>query len=179
MSRVSSARPLRPERLPEHLERLHRAARAFGGSPHDAEDLVQETCARVLARPRLLRGGEEMPYLLRVLRNTYLTSLRSAGRRPRTVELPGDASAVLSSPRAVPETTAEQRELLNAIAALPGDFRYALVAVDIVGVSYREAARALGTNEATLTSRLFRARRRVAFALASPPPRPSSKGNQG
>jgi RNA polymerase sigma-70 factor (ECF subfamily) len=165
MSRVSSARPLRPERLPEHLERLHRAARAFGGSPHDAEDLVQETCARVLARPRLLRGGEELPYLLRVLRNTYVTSLRAAGRRPRTVALPVDESEMLWSPGAETETAVEQRELLDAVAALPDDFRHALVAVDVVGVSYREAAHALGINEATLGSRLFRARRRVAHGL--------------
>jgi RNA polymerase sigma-70 factor (ECF subfamily) len=165
MSSASAARTPRPERLPDHLDRLYRAARALCGSPHDAEDLVQETCVRVLARPRLLRGGEELPYLLRVLRNTYLTSLRSAGRRPRTVAHPVDETEVLWSPSAEPETAVAQRELLDAVAALPYDFRCALVAIDIVGLSYREAARALGTNQGPLTSRLFRARRRAAHAL--------------
>ena len=49
-----------------------------------------------------------------------------------------------------------------AIAELADEFREALVAVDIVGLSYQEAARALGVPEGTLTSRLFRARDRVA-----------------
>ena len=56
--------------------------------------------------------------------------------------------------------------MLGVIAELPEDFRLALVAVDIVGLSYREAARLLGTREATITSRLYRARRQVAGALS-------------
>jgi RNA polymerase sigma-70 factor (ECF subfamily) len=39
----------------QHLEALLRTARALTGSRHDAEDLVQETLARVLARPRIVR----------------------------------------------------------------------------------------------------------------------------
>jgi RNA polymerase sigma-70 factor (ECF subfamily) len=96
-----------------------------------------------------------------------LTSLRTAGRRPRTAELPTDESDVLRSSLADPEAALEQRELLAAIVALPDDFRDALVAVDVVGASYRDAACALGTSEATITSRLFRARRRVVRALAA------------
>jgi RNA polymerase sigma-70 factor (ECF subfamily) len=60
----------------------------------------------------------------------------------------------------------DQRELLATIAALPADFRDAVVAVDLVGLSYREAAHLLGTGEATVTSRLYRARRRIAHPLA-------------
>jgi predicted RNA polymerase sigma factor len=41
----------------------------------------------------------------------------------------------------------------------------ALVAVDVLGVSYREASRALKVPEATITTRLFRARKRVAARL--------------
>jgi RNA polymerase sigma-70 factor (ECF subfamily) len=156
---------LQPERLPEHRDRLYRAAWALSGSPHDAEDLVQETFVRVLARPRALRRRDELPYLLRVLRNVYLTSLRTASRRPRTVALPADPDRTLISPRDDPEIALEHRELLRAIAALPEDFRDAIVAVDIVGVSYREAAHALGTSEATITSRVYRARQRVAKHL--------------
>jgi RNA polymerase sigma-70 factor (ECF subfamily) len=155
---------------------MYRAAWALCGSPHDAEDLVQETYARVLSRPRLLRRGEELPYLLRVLRNTYLTSLRTASRRPRTVELPADESEALRARGAEPGPAAEARELLAVIAALPDDFRQALVAVDIIGVSYREAARALGTSEATITSRLFRARRRVSDALGGERPSIAGEG---
>ena len=137
------------------------------GSPHDAEDLVQETFARVLARPRRLRRDHDLPYLLGALRNTYLTSIRTAGRRPRTVELSVEVGETLRSGLAEPEAAVEHRELLATIAALPEDFRDALVAVDVVGLSYREAARLLGAPEGTITTRLFRARRRIASALAA------------
>jgi RNA polymerase sigma-70 factor, ECF subfamily len=59
----------------------------------------------------------------------------------------------------------EARLVYEAIAALPLEFREALVAVDVAGLRYREAARAFRISEGTLTSRLFRARRRVAGAL--------------
>lgn len=60
---------------------------------------------------------------------------------------------------------AEARLVFQAIAALPRSSREALVAVDVVGLPYREAARALGVPETTLTPRLFRARQRVAQTL--------------
>src|SRR3954469_7922322 len=82
-------RELDPARLGDHLDRLYRAAWAMCGSREDAEDLVQETYARVLARRRLLRGDDDLGYLLRVLRNTHVSRLRSAGRRLRPRPLSG------------------------------------------------------------------------------------------
>jgi RNA polymerase sigma-70 factor, ECF subfamily len=166
VARVITARRLAgSQRLPEQRDRLYRAAWTLCGSSHDAEDLVQETFARVLARPRRLRLDDELPYLLQALRNTYLTGLRTRGRRPQTVELPAEASATLRSPRAEPEAAFEQRELLATIAALPPEFRDALIAVDLVGLSYGEAGRLLGVREATITTRLYRARQRVAHTV--------------
>jgi RNA polymerase sigma-70 factor (ECF subfamily) len=61
-------RILDPQSLAQHVDRLYRAAWALCGSPHDAEDLVQETFVNVLKRPRLLRDGNEIGYLLRALK---------------------------------------------------------------------------------------------------------------
>jgi RNA polymerase sigma-70 factor, ECF subfamily len=170
VARVISARRLAAsQRLPAHVDRLYRAAWALCESPHDAEDLVQETFARVLARPRRLRRDDELPYLLKALHNTYLTGLRTQRRRPDTVELPADESRTMRSALADPEMALEQRELLETIAALPDEFRQALIAVDLVGLSYREAGRLLGVREATITTRLYRARQRTARALSTPP----------
>src|SRR5262245_56811235 len=70
-ARVITARRLAASpRLPDQVDRLHRAACALCGSQDEAEDLVQETFARVLARPRRLHRGDELPYLLGALRNT-------------------------------------------------------------------------------------------------------------
>src|SRR5947199_5005028 len=87
---MRAPRRLDPDRAVEHLPRLYRAARAWTRSREEAEDLVQETYARVLARPRWLRGEDEFGYLLRALRNTLISQRRTASRRPVTTELVDD-----------------------------------------------------------------------------------------
>lgn len=161
---------LDPQALVEHLDRLYRAAWALCGSREEAEDLVQETAARVLARPRRLHGQDELAYLMRALRNTFLLTRRTASRRPQVRATLDDVEPVESRTAARPHAAVEARELFAAIAELPEDFRLALVAVDVVGLSYREAADALDTKEATITSRLSRARDRVARAVAAGEP---------
>jgi RNA polymerase sigma-70 factor, ECF subfamily len=164
-------RPLDPQRLGDHVDRLYRAALALCGNRHDAEDLVQETYARVLARPRFLRHDDDLGYLLRVLRNTFLNRVRSQRRRPDPIAFDDERDGLprAGDPRH-PEAALEVSELLAAIAALPADQRDAVVAIDIVGLSYREAARALRTKEATITTRLHRGRTRLAQTLRAPTP---------
>jgi RNA polymerase sigma-70 factor (ECF subfamily) len=144
---------------------MYRAAWALCGRKEDAEDLVQETFARVLARPRVVRGEDEAYYLMRALRNTFYTTRRTASRRPLTGVALEDVVAADPRPTSRPERAIEVQELYATIAQLPEDFRLALVAVDVLGLSYREAARALKVREATITTRLFRARGQVARAL--------------
>ena len=156
---------LDPASLGDHLDRLYRAAWSMCGSREEAEDLVQETFARVLTKPRLVRNSDDLGYLLRVLRNTFVSGRRAAARRPLTTPLPDDMSAIEDRSAPSPEARIEAGELYAAIAALPDPFRDALVAVDVMGLSYREASRALRVREATLTTRVHRARGRVADAL--------------
>jgi RNA polymerase sigma-70 factor (ECF subfamily) len=161
---------LDPQTLGDHFDRLFRAAWALCGSREDAEDLVQDTYARVLARPRVVRNDDDLGYLLRVVRNTFMSERRAAARRPRTAGAEPEALD-LPDPRAgaaEPPVAAEAREVFPVIAALPAAFRDALVAIDVAGLSYREAAKALGVPEGTLTSRLFRARNQVAKSLSHP-----------
>jgi RNA polymerase sigma-70 factor (ECF subfamily) len=161
-------RILDPQSLTQHVDRLYRAAWGLCGSREDAEDLVQETFARVLSRPRMLRGDDELYYLMRVLRNTFLTGRRTAGRRPVTVATLEDVVTEDPRPMGRPEQALAIQEVYATIAGLPEDFRMAIVAVDVLGLSYREAARALSVREATITTRLFRARKQVAALLAPP-----------
>jgi RNA polymerase sigma-70 factor, ECF subfamily len=134
---------------------------------------VQETFARVLSRPRVIHGDDDLFYLMRVLRNTFLTSRRTAGRRPVTVATLDDVVAADPQPMGRPEQALEVQEIYETIAALPEDFRMALVAVDVLGLSYREAARALRVREGTVTTRLHRARLRLAQALDGKEPGPA------
>lgn len=162
---MTEGHQLDPDSLGNHVDRLYRAAWSLTGSREEAEDLVQETFARVLARPRFLRGDDDLGYLLRVLRNTFLSGRRAAARRPSQTPLPDDLSAVEDPASPRPEAQIEVAELYAAIAALPEPFRDALIAVDVAGLSYREAAGALRVREGTLTTRLHRARQRLADAL--------------
>ena len=75
-----------PATLTNHFARLYRAAYGVR-APEDAEDLVQETYARVLRRPRLLRRDDDIVYLLRVLRNTWISNHRAVSARPVTTDL--------------------------------------------------------------------------------------------
>ncbi len=160
-------RRLDANRLGDHVDRLYRAAWALCGNREDAEDLVQETYARVLARPRFVRHDDDLGYLVRALRNAYVSRRRAADRRPRLVAMEAAGEPGDDRPQARPERAIEVDELFGAIAGLPDLYREALVAVDVAGLSYAEAARALRTREATITSRLHRARSRVAKILSA------------
>lgn len=165
---AASPHRLDTSRLGDHVDRLFRAAWALCGRREDAEDLVQETFALVLAKPRWLRRDDDLGYLLRVLRNTHVSRLRASGRRPAEVPLDDHAELVGDLAAWDPEAAIEAGALFEVIARLPAAFREALVAVDVVGLSYREAGDALGVGESTITTRLHRARARVASELSRP-----------
>jgi RNA polymerase sigma-70 factor, ECF subfamily len=162
--RASGARLLQVERLPDHAERLFRAAYALCGSVHDAEDLVQETYASVLRRPRFIRR-DDLGYLLRALRNTWRAMHRRRAARPSTVELNEEIEWVMDDGASQAEAILELREAYAAIGELSRPLREAIVAVDLVGLSYRQAAQALKIREGTVMSRLSRAREQVIERL--------------
>ncbi len=153
---------LDPNSLGRHIDQLFRAAWALCGSRDDAEDLVQETFLNILKRPRFLRNRDEIGYLLRALRNTYASRYRKTAQHPRERQLLETDLLVHDDRDAV-----KGREIMEAIASAPPHYRDAVIAVDLIGLSYREAARSLRTREATLTTRLHRGRQYVARALVS------------
>src|SRR4051794_27313003 len=155
------ARTLDPARLGDHIDRLYRAAWALSGSREDAEDLVQETYTRLLARPRLLRNEDDLGYLLRALRNTFLNQKRTESRRLRSDPLPEHLDLVEDKHALQPQAALEAGELYAAIAALPGDFRDVLVAVDPPGLPKKGGARPRRSRGGRGRSRLYRARQHV------------------
>jgi RNA polymerase sigma-70 factor, ECF subfamily len=156
-------RILDADRLGDHLDRLYRAALGLTGSPADAEDLVQDVYVRVLAKPRVVTGSDDLGYLMRVLRNTFISGRRTAARRPATATAPEDFER-FEARGADPDHALEVRELYAGIAELPEHQRDALVAVDLLGLSYKEAAASLKVPTGTIMSRLFRARQALVAA---------------
>jgi RNA polymerase sigma-70 factor (ECF subfamily) len=165
----SAPKRLDPGVLGVHRGHLLRAAWALCGSRESAEDLVQETAAGILSRPRLLRGDDELPYLMQALRNTFVTSKRTAARRPRVVTTLDELDTADHRTGTQPEDAVMAAQVFPAIGQLPEPLRLALLAVDVAGLSYGEAARVLGAPEATITTRLHRARKRVARELDPEP----------
>ena len=114
-------RRLDPTSLGQHLDALYRAAWALCGSHEDAEDLVQETFARVLARPRVIRG-DERGYLMRALRNTFYSRLRTASRRPQTGVSLDDVQP--ADPRSIFGTSRHRRNasrFARAVSPVPAE----------------------------------------------------------
>jgi RNA polymerase sigma-70 factor, ECF subfamily len=161
------ARTLDPARLGDHIDRLYRAAWALCGDRDQAEDLVQETYARVLSRRRLLRRDDDLGYLLTALRNTFYHQLRKEKRQLRGEEVSAESDPVDQSGHMRPERELEAREVYRAIAQLDDDSRAVIIAVDVTGLSYEEAAKALDVPVGTLRSRLFRAREKTTQLLGS------------
>jgi RNA polymerase sigma-70 factor (ECF subfamily) len=162
---MREAAEVTPEVLERNLGGLRRAAVWLCASRWEADDLVQETCLRLLRTRRVVRPGGESAYLQTALRNTLADRYRRDARRP--VALVGTAASRDPDLAATdPHDRAVACELLAHIAELPAGQRDALVAVDVAGLTYSEAARALDVPAGTIMSRLARGRTRVAAAAA-------------
>jgi len=160
-------RQLEPASLAHHRARMVRAAYAMCGSREDAEDLVQETFEQVLRRPRFVQRDHDAAYLLRALRHTCGAHARSAARQRTAPAAPEDLEWIADE-RAAPDVAMDARLAYAAMAELSEPLRATIVAVDVVGLSYKEAARSLRTRVGTIMSRLYRAREQVAAALEAP-----------
>ena len=159
----SMPRKLDPDAAADHLSRLYRLAWSLCGSAQLAEELTQETYARVLSRPRQLRGASDFQYLARTLRNVMTDHWRAERRRPETEPEVPDAVAARGTD---PDVAALAGQVYAAIAELPEPLREVAAAVDVAGMTYAEAAEALRIPPGTVMSRLFRARARLAGTLA-------------
>jgi RNA polymerase sigma-70 factor, ECF subfamily len=140
----------------EHVERLFRAAYALRGSRRDAERLVEEAFARALR--------EDSRDLMRALRDAWIELERARPAGPATsraeaVDWVGDHDGLVSDAKAA----------YRAMRELSPHLREAIAAVDVAGLSYRQAARALGIRRKTLHVRVARAREHVSAALEDAP----------
>lgn len=150
------ADPLMAE-ITSHLGALRRYALVLVGDPHEADDLVQEALARVLAHMRTWRPVRDLrAYLFTTLHNVFIDTTRKRHNRASHVPIE-DVLGTLSSP-ATQSRRLEFRDLLQGLAALPEQQREVLLLVGLEGMSYLEAARVLDVPIGTIMSRLSRGR---------------------
>ena len=147
---------------------IFRFALRMTGREALAEDVVQET---FLAVVHGMRGydaarGSLPGWLFGVARNQLLRRLRS--ERPYLPLDDGHWTAERTAPDDVFAQVAEQRELerlRRAVLSLPEHYREVLVLCGLQGVSYEDAAEALGCAIGTVRSRLSRGRELLAARL--------------
>ncbi len=152
------------EDLSTHIPRLRRYARALTGERSLADDLVQDTLERGLARFTLWRrSGRLESWLLSIMHNIFVNQLKARASRPRETEL--DELLVEPAVRAGQSDRLEVRDLDAALDRLPPEQREVLLLVTLEELSYEETARILDIPVGTVMSRLSRARDRLRQLL--------------
>ncbi|AKM44506.1 RNA polymerase sigma 70 [Burkholderia contaminans FFH2055] len=150
--------------LPAMLPRLWTFALRISGDRHDAEDLVQGACVRALERAHQLRPGTApLSWMFSIVQSIWLNELRARSVRRRSgMDWDDDLLETVADPTAPTlEQQALDAQIVRAVQQLPEAQRVVMLLVAVKGLSYDEAAEALGVPIGTIMSRLSRARQTI------------------
>jgi RNA polymerase sigma-70 factor (ECF subfamily) len=157
------------EIVAQHSARVYRLAYRLTGNPHDAEDLTQEVFVRVFRSLASYTPGTFEGWLHRITTNLFLDQARRKAKI-RFDALADDAETRIPSRAITPDAAVLEGlfddDVETALAALPPDFRAAVVLCDIEGLSYEEIADVLDLKLGTVRSRIHRGRTMLRKALA-------------
>lgn len=145
--------------LMAYLPRLRRFATGLARNAADADDLCQAAVERALrSRDQWQPGTRLDSWMYRIMRNMWIDETRARSRR-EALMAPEDAGATVGDRGdAAIEARVELGNVDQAMTALPGEQREAILLVLVEGFGYREAADILDIPIGTLTSRLARGR---------------------
>ena len=157
-----------------HLPVLLRVAGSLCRNTHDAEDLVQDTLIRAFKALDGFDGAYPRAWLLTIMRNANIN--RNRRQRPGLLHDATDLEGVADrrnapSPSAedVAATRAPAPWIADALGRLSPRHLQVVQLVDVDGLTYDEAAAALGIPAGTVMSRLHRARHRMRAHLSHHP----------
>jgi RNA polymerase sigma-70 factor (ECF subfamily) len=152
-----------------HSARVYRLAYRLTGNRQDAEDLTQEVFVRVFRSLSSYTPGTFEGWLHRITTNLFLDGARRKAKI-RFDALADDADTRIPSRTVTPDAAVLEGlfddDVESALAALPPDFRAAVVLCDIEGLSYEEIADVLDLKLGTVRSRIHRGRTMLRKALA-------------
>jgi RNA polymerase sigma-70 factor (ECF subfamily) len=177
--RVARGEPAAFEALMRrHNRALFRTARAILRDDAEAEDALQDAYLQAYRAIGGFRGESKLStWLARIVANEALMRARKRARRAEIVPLqPGTAGAEIGdlpdeNMDMRPERSAQRIELRSLLEAeidsLPDDYRVVFVLRAVEEMSVEETAQALGIPQATVRTRLFRARSLLREGLAA------------
>jgi RNA polymerase sigma-70 factor (ECF subfamily) len=149
-----------------HRHRVYAVALRLTRNPADAEDALQETFLNAYrALGRFGGRARVSTWLYRIAANASYDVINRRHGRDQPLD---DGVYEPASPRDPYAQDAQRRALEQALAALPEEFREAVVLCDIAGLGAGEAAELLGVPAGTVKSRVFRARALLVVALREP-----------
>lgn len=151
------------QEIVELIPALRAFARTFYRDRNEADDLVQETLAKAIAKVHQFAPGTKLKsWLFTIMRNSFYTRIKLAKR-----EAPGAAECVSEQSAVDPlqEWSIRGREVAAAVERLPVAQREVMMLIAVGGVSYEEAAKICGCAMGTIKSRLSRARINLSIEL--------------
>lgn len=161
-----------------YLDQLYGAALRMTRNPADAEDLVQETYLKGFAAfDSFTQGTNLRAWLFRILTNTFINAYRKRQREPfqsgsddltdwQLHEAESHTSTGLRSAEMEALDRITDADVVDAMAALPEDYRLAVYLADVEGFSYKEIAEIMETPVGTVMSRLHRGRKLLREQLS-------------
>ena len=152
------------ELLEAEIPKLRRYARALTRDPARADDLVQNSLVRAIAKQHLWQPETDLrAWLFTILHHQNVNDVRSASRRGDgvPVEKVAPTLVALSDPTAALQI----RDLERAMAALPEGQRQVILLVGLEGMRYEEVATILGIPIGTVRSRLSRGRETLRILM--------------
>lgn len=164
-----------------NMDALYGTALRLAGTGADAEDLVAETVSKAWSAIGSLQDRQRFrPWIFRILHNCFISNYRRAAVRPQeSAYEEDDGGGVAALLNAQPDDfliwwANPERQFFNnmlgsaimqAIDGLPEAFRTTIVLVNVEGLTYDEAAEALGVPPGTVRSRMKRGRTMLQKAL--------------
>jgi RNA polymerase sigma-70 factor (ECF subfamily) len=143
--------------IEREIPRLRRYARALTRAADRADDLVQDTLVRALAKGHLWQPGTDVrAWLFTIMHNQYVNTVRRQARETATVDVEQVSSTLVATTD--PTSSWQLRELDRALARLPAEQREVVLLVGLEGMAYDSAAQILGVPIGTVRSRLSRGR---------------------
>jgi len=155
------------EIMRSHEDRVFSVCLRIMGSRDQALDATQETFLTTFRKAGQFKGNSALgTWIYRIAVNTCYDQLRKQRRR-KTDPLPDHLDPADHSAEDAVDAAGLRPEIQEALAAIPDDFRTAVILSDIEGMALPEVAEILEIPVGTVKSRVFRGRRLLARELGN------------